>query len=111
MLNVENTDTSLGFRICFSVRETGNVGVLMSTSDNMKGHADFSWYFSVLTSSRAEVDQQELVSGAKLVAHSSDHFSPSGCHCNPDCRVGVITAVHLQEDCTQANSGLEYIAV
>lgn len=29
----------------------------------------------ILTTSRAELDQQELISGAKFVGHSTDHFS------------------------------------
>lgn len=54
-----------------------------------------------LTTRRAEVDQQELIGGAELVRHGTDHFSSRRCHGNPDCSVGVIAAVHLQQDCTR----------
>lgn len=50
----------------------------------------------IITTSRGEVDQQELISSAKFVGHGADHFSSCRCHGNPDGGVCMITAVHLQ---------------
>lgn len=50
---------------------------------------------SVLTSSRAVVDQEELVGGAQLVGHCADHLSSCCCHSDPDGCVCVVAAVHL----------------
>lgn len=50
---------------------------------------------SVLTSSRAVVDQQELVGGAQLVGHCADHLSSCCCHSDPYGCVCVVAAVHL----------------
>lgn len=57
--------------------------------------------FCFLTASRAEVDQQQLLSGAKFVRHSADDLLPGRHHWNPDSSVGVVTAVDLQEDFRQ----------
>lgn len=56
------------------------------------------------------MDQQQLLSGAKLVGHGADHLPPRRRHGHPDSGVRVIAAVDLQKDCGdrgQAGSGRE----
>lgn len=57
------------------------------------------------TSCGAEVDQQQLLSGAKLVGHGADHLPPRRRHGHPDSCVRVIAAVDLQKDCGNADRG------
>lgn len=58
------------------------------------------------------MDQQQLLSGAKLVGHGADHLPPRSRHGHPDSSVRVIAAVDLQKDCGnvvrgQSRSGRE----
>lgn len=62
-----------------------------------------AWFLP--TSCGAEVDQQQLLSGAKLVGHGADHLPPRRRHGHPDSCVRVITAVDLQKDCGNADRG------
>lgn len=100
MLKVENTDTSLGFRICFSVLCKKNK-IKKHNKKHVKTYAP-SFHIDLglfsLTRGRAEVHQEKLVSCAEFVGHRADHFPACCGHRNPNCCIGVIAAVHLQKN-------------